>query len=152
MLRKAENIQKCPLQAFPCIFWGGQLSGSEFQHNIAPLGLLRVNLEQYQPTSWLLVQPNGAISVYGPPTLQLFQSNRHGGIHKLPRPVEGILFLTCCHFLSVFWSFTWPSSCHMVTPDSLSCGFYHPYQIVFTLFDTSIGFRRVKGINLYIFQ
>ena len=76
MLREAENVQKHPLQAFPCIFWGGQLSGSEFQHNIAPLGLLRVNLKQHQLTSWPLDRPDGAISIYRLPTLPLFQSNQ----------------------------------------------------------------------------
>jgi hypothetical protein len=39
----------------------------------------------------------------------------------------------------------------MDTPDSLSYSFYHPYQIAFVFFDTSIEFIRVKGFNWHTF-
>ena len=40
----------------------------------------------------------------------------------------------------------------MGAPDSLSCGFPHSYQIVFTLFDVGIGFARANRVNSYTFQ
>ena len=43
-------------------------------------------------------------------------------------------------------------SYHMGSPDSLSHGFYCPYQIGFTLVNISIEFRRVKWVHLYTFQ
>ena len=40
----------------------------------------------------------------------------------------------------------------MGAPDSLSRGFHHPYQILFTLFDISIEFRWVKAVDSYTLQ
>jgi len=41
---------------------------------------------------------------------------------------------------------------HMGLPDSLSCGFFHPYQIVLTLFNIIIEFTRVNSVDLYTFE
>src|SRR5712691_13561858 len=41
--------------------------------------------------------------------------------------------------------------CHVGAPGSLSRGFYHPYQIGFTLFDIIIEFTKVNGVDLYTF-
>ena len=43
------------------------------------------------------------------------------------------------------------SPCYHVTYDSLSCGFYSLYQIVFTLSNIIIEFSRVNSINLHTF-
>jgi len=134
MLREAENVQKRPWRAFPRIFWGGQLLGSGFLHNIAPLGFLRVKLQWQLPTTWLVDRPGNVISTNGPPTWPLFQSNRHSG-H--PGTVEGTSLSFISHALSIFISiliFFQLLSCHMGSPDSLSHGSYCPYQIIFHIF------------------
>jgi len=40
----------------------------------------------------------------------------------------------------------------MGPPDSLSRGFFCPYQIVLTLFNIIIEFTRVNSVNLYAFE
>jgi len=54
--------------------------------------------------------------------------------------------------ISIFLMFSHLLSCHVGAPNSLSCGFSYPYQIVFTLFDIGIEFPRVNGVDSYACQ
>jgi hypothetical protein len=121
--------------------------GQEINIILPLLGFLGLNLQWHVPTSLLVDRHNGVISAYGPPTRLLSQSNRHSG-H--PGTVEGTLLsfikLHFSHIMHFYQNFDLLRllSCHMGSPDSLSHGFYCPYQIGFTLFNISIEFRRVK--------
>jgi len=59
--------------------------------------------------------------------------------------------LNCMHVIfnqCILVSFTH----HVGPPDSLSRGFFRPYQIVLTLFNIIIEFTRVNSVNLYTFE
>ena len=67
------------------------------------------------------------------------------------RKIQRVIHLT--YQLSVsFLMFSRLLSCHVGAPNSLSRGFSHPYQIVFTLFDIGIELTRVNGVDSYACQ
>jgi len=105
MLRGAENVQKHPLQTFPCIFWGGQLLGSGFYNNIYPFWGFWELIYTYKRTIytiWVTLQP-----VQVSMTCKLLQKHSLkalallGSLVWLRRPVAGQLNVPAALVLSV---------------------------------------------------
>ena len=152
MLRQAENVQKRSLWTFPCIFWGGQLLGSGNQYNITPFGVSGCQFTMActdiiaggltQRCDFCLRTTHSAAFPVKPAQWTSRNCWRH------------FIKLHFSHIMHFYQNFDLLRllSCHMGSPDSLSHGFYCPYQIGFTLFNISIEFRRVKWVHLYTFQ